>query len=121
MLLFATHQIFVDQNIVDNLDEQVAARVAPDDDHDYSIDGRRSLPGCRAEHFASVGEDVGEIVQVGHDGAEGDQIAEDVAEVQTVRRYVMNQHLLVVCAMLIEELVLNEVPKVEPKGVQTVI
>ena len=121
MLLLTTHQIIVEQNEWDNLDEQEAARVAPDDDHDYSIDGGRSLPGRRAEHFAKVGEDVGEVVQVGHDGTEGHAIAEDVAEVKAIRCQVMYQHLFVVRAMLVKELVLNEVAKVEPKGVQTVI
>ena len=96
MLLFAALQIFVYQNVVHNFDEQVAPCVAPDDDHDYSIYGCCSLPGRRAEYFANVGEDVGEIVQVGHDGAEWDQIAKNVAEVQTVRRNMMYQHLFVV-------------------------
>ena len=60
-------------------------------------------------------------MQVGHDGAEGHAIAEDVAEVKAVRCQMMYQHLFVVRAMLVKELVLNEVAKVEPKGVQTVI
>ena len=60
-------------------------------------------------------------MQVGYNCTKRYSTAEDVAEVKAVRGKVMDEHLIVVGTMLVKELMLNKVSKVEAESVEGVI
>ena len=116
-----TRKVPINPNVVDALGQQVAARVGPHDKHNHAVDSRGCFESGRGENFGKVSWDVGEVVQVRDDRPIRHKPTEDVAEVQAVRCYVVNQHLLEIRRPLIEEQMLNEVSKMKTKGEKRVI
>ena len=88
-------------------------RHAPHIHHDDEEDGADALPDGGVEALGQLGEDVGQVVQVGDHSAELDAVAENVAEVETVCSDMVKHHLFKVISTLIEQQCLEKVLKVE--------